>query len=732
MNIKNTNSDNSGGSNKFISFAGNKFIPVIALIIIAVSIIAVYSNIHGNSIHFDDEFIFKNTDLHDPSDFDKLFSINKFRLVPFWTFAVNYTSSNGGKELAGFYNTNIAIHIINSFFAIGILFLIFKTPVIKETEMAKYGPLIAFSGALLFAMHPLQTQAVTYIYQRLASIATTFYFGAVLTYLAGRISKKGLSVKLPLFGLSFIFLILGLFSKENVFTIFPMILILELILFNKNFRLSPAVIGVFLGLIALGIFIFLQFQVPSNIFQPINNFNGETVTSQNYLITQFKVLPLYLRLFIAPYGQNFDHDIRISESFFDSQVLLGFGILVILLAFAIYMYKYNRLITFGILWFFLTISVESSIIPIADVVFEHRVYLPMIGLVLALTAILYELISKKEKLIPVLFIFLFIFSAFSAFLAHNRNKVWESEISLWSDVISKSPKKARAYFKRGQALISNKKVNQALDDFNKTIEYNPEFISAYTYRAAIHINSERFKEAITDYDKFIELSKDKTQGYLNRARVFSRIKRNTKALEDYNSYLKRNNLDIEVYLEKAAVYESMNDAVSAINTTKEALKIDSTNTNAIVTLGKYLYMRGEFDNALPWIDKVINSEKATRNSKLIAYNIKGSIYFFKKDYDEALKFYDEAEKINKKHKPLLINYALIYRTLGDYEKELAIIDRILEFDRRDDNNWLARGICNINLKRYNDADKDLRRALEINRKNKEANYRHASIYKYLQ
>lgn len=731
MTNENTLENSFSKMDKITDFTNSKIFPYISLLIITLSIILVYSNIYDNSIHFDDEFIFKNKSLHDPNNFEELFSINKFRLVPFWTFALNYVSSDSGKDLGGFYTFNVIIHIINSAFAFLISLLIFKTPVIRDTKIAKYGVALAFLIGLMFALHPLQTQAVTYIYQRLASIAATFYYGSILTYLAGRLIKKGFAFKAPLFILSFIFLILGLFSKENVFTIFPMILIIELLLFNKNFKLSPAVIGVFVGLIVVGLFIFLQFQVPSNIFAPIVNFNGETVTSSNYLITQFKVLPLYLRLFVVPFGQNFDHDIRVSDSFFDFGVLAGFAVIALVIGFALYMYKYNRLITFGVLWFFLTIAVESSIIPIADVVFEHRVYLPMLGLLLALVAGLYELVSKREKLLPYLLIFLFVVASFNGVLANQRNNVWQDEITFWSDAISKSPDKARVYFKRGQAYIANNKVNPALADFSKTIELRPEFISAYTYRAAIYVSLSKNQEAIEDYNKFIELSQDKAQGYLNRARVWNLMKFYSRSINDFTEYLKINKNDVNTYIELATVYETINDATNAIKTVRAAIKADETNPKAIYALGRYLFMKGDFDEAMTWVNKALESPKLNKNIELDATITKGNIYFFKKDYTKALEEFDKAYAIKPDYKPLLIGYALLYRTQGNYRKELEYIDQVVRIEKNNDDNWLARGICNINLKDYEAADKDLRTALQINRLNKEANMRHASIMRFL-
>jgi tetratricopeptide (TPR) repeat protein len=691
----------------------------------------IYSNIFDNSTHFDDEFIFKNPNLHNPNNLDSLASINKFRVVPFWTFAYNYVSSNNGKDLSGFYTFNIIIHIINSLLVFGIVFLIFKTPVIKESKISGYGVLFAFLAAMMFVAHPLQTQAVTYIYQRLASLAATFYFGAVFAYLLARLSKSGILVKSIFYVLSLVCLILGLFSKENVFTIFPMILVIELMLFNKNFKLSPVVIGVFLGLIALGMFIFLQFQVFSNIFAPLENFNGETITSQSYLLTQLKVIPLYFKLFLVPFGQNFDHDIRVSNSLADGGVILGLVIIAIIIGFALYMYKYNRLITFGIIWTFLTIAVESSVIPIADVVFEHRVYLPMLGLILALIGILYEIFSRKEQLIPFMFLILFLLVGMDAVLANQRNNVWNSELTLWSDVVKKSPNKARAYFKRGQANLIDGKVNWALSDFNKVISLRPEFISAYTYRAAIYISLNKLREALADQNKFLELSKDKTQAYLNRARTYVKMKSYGKALEDYTKYLKTNNQDVTVLLEKAGIHEVINDAVNAVSTTKQALKIDPNNPESQFNLGRYYFMTAKFDSSMILLDKVQNTPNVPSGLVSNVHNIKGNYYFYLKDYAKSIEEYKKAIDLNKNFMNGLVNLAIVYRATAQYEKELEIINQIIKLDPRNDINWQVRGFCNVNLKNYKEADKDLRRAIELNRTNREANIKLAEIQQYL-
>ena len=114
-------------------------------------------------------------------------------------------------------------------------------------------------------------------------------------------------------------------------------------------------------------------------------------------MTQFRVIVNYLQLLAFPTGLNLDHDIRPSEQLFDAGTLLSLVFLLALLALAIYVFPKNRFISFGIFWFFLTLAVESSIIPISDLMFEHRTYLPSFGFFLLITAGIFQVLLYEVR-----------------------------------------------------------------------------------------------------------------------------------------------------------------------------------------------------------------------------------------------------------------------------------------------------------------------------------------------
>ena len=119
-----------------------------------------------------------------------------------------------------------------------------------------------------------------------------------------------------------------------------------------------------------------------------------SLSRTDYLLTQFNVITTYIRLLFFPVNQNLDYDYPISRTLFEFPTLLSFLFLTSVVAFGGWMFKKSRLISFGIFWFFITLSVESSIIPIRDVIFEHRVYLPSVGFVIFLTVAIYQMMEQ--------------------------------------------------------------------------------------------------------------------------------------------------------------------------------------------------------------------------------------------------------------------------------------------------------------------------------------------------
>jgi tetratricopeptide (TPR) repeat protein len=203
----------------------------------------------------------------------------------------------------------------------------------------------------------------------------------------------------------------------------------------------------------------------------------------DYLYTEFRVIVTYLRLLIFPAGQNLDYDYPQYHSFFATPVLLSFLLLSSLLAGAVVLLRksvqhsssalWQRLIAFGIFWFFLALSVESSLMPIVDVIFEHRLYLPSIGAFIAAAAAIEWCRQSVPKLQPFLLTGMVMICMVLAVATVRRNEVWRNEVTLWEDVTTKAPKNSRAWNNLGYAYLKHNEPYKSLAPLLKSIELNP-------------------------------------------------------------------------------------------------------------------------------------------------------------------------------------------------------------------------------------------------------------------
>lgn len=416
------------------------------------------------------------------------------RAIGIITFQLNYYFTEW--NVPGYHVTNILIHILASLSVYRLLQLLMITEYIKNNSDDRFRNLpLPFFAALLFVAHPVQTQAVTYIVQRFASLAALFYFIAIIAFLSARLNQKDsgdlLTVKSVVwFTTSLLSAFLAFYTKETAYTLPIAIMLVELLFFRctpkKIFWASVASSSIVVAVI-------LKYapaaQSVQNALSAVDEATRvQTITSRmDYLLTQFRVIMTYIRLLFLPVNQRLEYDFALSHSFTEWRVFCSFLVLLVLLLTAVWLLNksnngspHPRLIAFGILFFFLTLSVESSIIPIIDPIFEHRLYLPLFGAVTAVPAAVMMFSwgrgETSEKSVCIGFLLI---SLILALTAYNRNRAWSSEVSIWTDTVSKSPNSARAWNNLGGIYIKQKDANNSLKAIVRSIELDPSKADAW-------------------------------------------------------------------------------------------------------------------------------------------------------------------------------------------------------------------------------------------------------------
>lgn len=602
---------------------------------------AVYSNSFDCAFHLDDDF--ENPVFHDPGNLTALWNYSPRRFVGNYTLALNYHF--GHLKVAGYHAVNLAIHLVNALLVWTLALLILSAPAVRGETYARHKYLIASGCGLIFVAHPMQTEAVTYIIQRHASLATFFYLATVICYINGRMSRARFGK--TWFLLSLAAAAAGMLTKEITLTLPLMILLLEFSLFQtenlRNTLLSRKMLvwEIPAAVVTIAAPLLLAYDQQS-LFGPVasSRFGDPPLTSGVYLMTQFRVVATYIRFLFLPVNQNLDYDFPASQTMFEPGAALSFLFLAGLLAFAVWLFRRNRIAALGIFWFFLTLAIESSIKPIEDVIFEHRLYLPMFGFALALTGAIAAIRSSKIRKSAGVVLLLFI--AMSAVLTFRRNEVWKTEVSLWSDAARKSPLKARPHFSLGACHLRAGDAAKAADEYRKTLEIEPRLIDALLGLGIVLQGEGKYAEAASLYERAIQAAPNTA----------------------------------EPYLRLGELHRLAGNYAGARHLFWEAARLDPSNAEAQRGLGRVLSDQGDTENAKTCFRKIL----ARNPLDIESWYTLGLVFIGEKNIAEANRCFLRVVQLNPDDGDAIVNLGNTYLELGDTVRAIACYNEALRIN----------------------------------------------------
>lgn len=417
------------------------------------------------------------------------------------TFALNRQLH--GEQVPGYHLVNLALHLATAV----VIYLLLRQAIaalqrtyrldIADPHLNFLQRFVPCAVASLFVCHPVQTQAVTYIVQRYTSLATLLYLGALLAYLLARrpvtIDRQQLSIWFNA-GACLVLALLAMKSKEIAATLPLMLGMCEAALFRGQLLKKRL-----WWLLAGGLLLVMPLQLLSahgvggsdSLLDHLRTATAETqtITRSDYLLTQFRVVATYLRLLLLPVNQNMDYDYPLSQSLAEPAVLAAL-LLHLALAGAALVFLLRsrrclaagaalpgialRLAALGICWFYLALSVESSVLPIRDVIFEHRLYLPSVGFFMAAAAALAGLAARRHSYRTSLWLLLAVLCLTLGAATIARNRVWSDELTMLQDVLAKSPNKARVSYAVGMLYYRKIMPEPALPYLVKALELDPD------------------------------------------------------------------------------------------------------------------------------------------------------------------------------------------------------------------------------------------------------------------
>src|ERR1041385_2722863 len=364
-----------------------------------------FSSSFCHPFHFDDVLIVNDANVTNAAQWTHFLNPIHLRQLTFFTFYLNHLV--GGTNPAGYHIANVAIHIANAI----LLFSLLARFVDKW---------IATAAAAIFLVHPIQTAAVLYVYERSTLLACFFSLLGLIALADGRTA------------LAIVLFVLAFEGKESAIAVPLAVAIFYGGRTSMKTRMVLVIVAVVLAITALTVLAF---------------WNEKTVGIKavgqvgpfRYFLTETRVAYTYLRLLVVPYSQSLEYD------FHDSGGILTIAGIFSILAAGYFLYRSERskIPGLSILTFFILLAPTSSIIPSVDAVFEHRLYLPMLAFALFAASLLARL--PKRTVVTTVVI------AALAIVTVNRESIWASDIRLWEDTARKAPGKARVWFNLGGA-----------------------------------------------------------------------------------------------------------------------------------------------------------------------------------------------------------------------------------------------------------------------------------------
>lgn len=475
-----------------------------------------YARALGHPFHFDDfEWIRDNPALRPPPDPAAVWAFRPGRVVPDLTFALGLWLA--GPSPGWLRAVNVAIHA-----AAALLVGWIAGELARRHGAPRRAPAVTAIAALLFAAHPLATQAVTYLTQRITSLAALAMLGAVAAYLRAR---RGGSARwwLASWGCG----LLAAFSKEMSVALPALLALLEVSLRRAAApgRASWARLAPFLAIVPLVLWTASAPLGPEGR-RSMGLGEAGTYGRLEYALTQLTVVPRYLALAAWPAGQHLDPWVE-PRSAPDAAVLAGAALLAALTAAALRAWRRAPLAALGWGWFLLALAPESSVVPIRDLMMEHRAYLPLAGLCWAAADALARL-ARAGDAVPAAAPgaargrpgpggrararAAFAAAAVAALVAlltaatHLRNTVWADELALWGDAARKSPRSARARNNHGLALEAAGRVDEAAREFRAALLLEPRHVFARVNLGRLYGRAGRPDEAIAVLEEALALA----------------------------------------------------------------------------------------------------------------------------------------------------------------------------------------------------------------------------------
>ena len=597
-----------------------------------------------------------------------------FHNRPVVNFSLALNHAVGGLEPFAYHVTNLLIHVLAGLTLFGIVRRTLLLPSLSG-RFAAAATSLALAVALIWVLHPLQTQAVTYVIQRYESMMGLFYL--LTLYATIRCGTSAQPGRWTVAAVAAAFLALG--CKEVAISIPITILLYDRAFlagsFREAWRRRP---WLYVGLVAAWApFIVLQLSSSGR-----GNWAGYSlpITWIEYARSQFGVILHYLRLTFWPCPLALDYGWPVARTV--GQIVPAAAVIGGLAAAT--GYALIRQPKWGFLgaWFFLILAPTSSILPILDLAFEHRMYLPLAAVVAGVVTGGYVVGQRlvagrrisRSALQAAGYSLLPLVAVVIAIVTSRRNEDYRSEISIWTDAVAKRPENARAHSNLGLALMGCGRLDEAFVHFRRAVDIKPDNPDAHDDLGLALAECNRLDEAFVEYREALRLKPEFAEAHNNYAISLANCRRIDEAIVHFREVLRIRPDFAETDYNLGAVLAGRGQIDEAIDLFRKALDINPDLTEVRESLDRTVAKKAQLDEA------VVHYRKAaeTNPERAEAHNDLAMVQAGRGHFDEAIAAYQAALKVNPNYAEAHTGLGIVLSRCGRFDEAIVHFQKALE------------------------------------------------------
>ncbi len=604
------------------------------------------------------------------------FNDGLYRPLPILTYAIEYSVIGLNPHVRHFINMLL--------YALAGLFIF----LLAKRLLPGNSVLLPLSVACLYIAHPVHTEVVANIKGRddllafLLAIMASFY---ILEFI--KVNK----MRFLFYGL--VTYLLALLSKESS-VMFLFIIPVMILFFTKSSRATLVTISMVLLMITISWFSWrthvihsMTNPVDKGIFSAFNNSVLSTNDFFSRLATGFYLQILYILKLILPLPLTHDYSFNQIPAIpaISLKSVISLGVILALFFYAIISYKKQRIISFGILFYFLTIATVANILIYIGATFAERfVFTPSFGFSLVTGFLLYKLVKKdprdqkilsllaKNKIYALILLVILIFYSVKTI---SRNFDWKNNLTLYSADVEHSSNSSRAHYNLGSELdasslkeTSGEKKQEillhALSELNKAIKIYPPYQDALNNLGIVYQNLNRMDSAILCYKKVIKIDSTYQKGYFNLGIVYYKMQRYNDALPYLRKAYQFNPENESACLLLGDAYGNLGNFDEAIRYLGQCVAINPKNLNALILLGKAYAIKGDYKQSVDIFNQELQTDPVNVEA---AFNL-GITYRLMNQPGKSIEFLLKCLQLKPDYLPVYDELIRTYETIGDKEK----------------------------------------------------------------